>query len=178
MQSCHRSWSSAGRRGRRERHDQPLLHHKVRVYETQRLVFEQLTVAKTAVLDDPERAVREIDPVLDALLTHRLPAYVELPRDMVGVEVARPSVRDVIQPRATPSTPCVPQAAVQETLALLRAAERPVCLLGVEVGRFGLLDGLGAVERMGMPTAVTTILDKSAISEHNTPCSWGSTRVP
>jgi TPP-dependent 2-oxoacid decarboxylase len=156
----------SGAPGARERRDQPLLHHKVRVYETQQLVFEQLTVA-TAILDDPERATREIDRVLDALLTHRRPVYIELPRDMVAVEVARPTVPDAIRPRPPRGDPHVLTAALQETLALLRAAERPVCLLGVEVGRFGLLDaGRALVERMGMPTAVT-LLDKSAISEQH-----------
>src|SRR5262249_48244441 len=49
----------SGAPGLREQEDQPLLHHKVRFYGTQRLVFDQLTVAST-VLDDPETACREI----------------------------------------------------------------------------------------------------------------------
>src|SRR6185295_10976123 len=75
----------SGAPGAKERHDQPLLHHKVRYYETQRLVFDQLTVA-TAVIDEAERATHEIDRVLEALLMHRRPVYVELPRDMIAID--------------------------------------------------------------------------------------------
>src|SRR5215204_434002 len=46
-----------------ERLEHPLLHHKIRGFDTQKLVFEQVTAAST-VLDDPETACREIDRVL------------------------------------------------------------------------------------------------------------------
>jgi TPP-dependent 2-oxoacid decarboxylase len=61
-----------GAPGLAEQAKQPLLHHKVRAFETPRLVFDQLTVA-SAVLDDPTTACREIDRVLDALIRQKRP---------------------------------------------------------------------------------------------------------
>src|SRR5580658_418455 len=74
----------SGAPGMREREKNPLLHHKVRDFNTQKCVFEQLTVAST-VLDDPQTALQEIDRVLHAALRYKRPVYIELPRDMVSV---------------------------------------------------------------------------------------------
>jgi indolepyruvate decarboxylase len=154
----------SGAPGVREREEQPLLHHKVRFYETQRLVFEELTVAST-VLDDPTVACREIDRVLDAAVTHRRPVYIELPRDMVD-EPARRSAGPMVE-EAPETDPAVLAAAVDEVVERLRAARQPVALLGVGAARFGLLDeAMVVIERMHLPTAVT-LLDKSAISEQH-----------
>src|SRR5215813_3834523 len=55
----------SGAPGTNERAKNPLLHHKVRDFDTQLKVFEQLTVAAT-VLSDAQNALREIDRVLAA----------------------------------------------------------------------------------------------------------------
>src|ERR1700722_9471198 len=75
----------SGAPGMKEREKNPLLHHKVREFDTQKKVFEQLTVAST-VLGDPQTAFQEIDRVLHAALRYKRPVYIELPRDMVNVE--------------------------------------------------------------------------------------------
>src|SRR5438309_5266986 len=74
----------SGAPGVREREKNPLLHHKVREFDTQARVFKQLTVAST-VLTDPQTAFQEIDRVLHAALRYKRPVYIELPRDMVSV---------------------------------------------------------------------------------------------
>src|SRR5438093_7798640 len=74
----------SGAPGMKEREKNPLLHHKVREFDTQKKVFEQLTIAST-VLSDPQTAFQEIDRVLHAALRFKRPVYVELPRDMVTV---------------------------------------------------------------------------------------------
>src|SRR6478609_4797461 len=74
----------SGAPGMKERDKNPLLHHKVRDFDTQKKVFEQLTIAST-VLTDPQTAFQEIDRVLHAALRFKRPVYIELPRDMVGV---------------------------------------------------------------------------------------------
>src|SRR3954469_10545585 len=73
----------SGAPGMREREKNPLLHHKVREFDTQKKVFEQLTIAST-VLSDPQTAFQEIDRVLHACLRYKRPVYIELPRDMVN----------------------------------------------------------------------------------------------
>src|SRR3954451_170256 len=74
----------SGAPGTKERVKNPLLHHKVRDFDTQKKVFEQLTVAST-VLSDPQTAFQEIDRVLHAALRFKRPVYIELPRDLVAV---------------------------------------------------------------------------------------------
>src|SRR5260370_2121795 len=71
----------SGAPGMKEREKNPLLHHKVREFDTQKKVFEQLTIAST-VLSDAQTAFQEIDRVLHAALRYKRPVYIELPRDM------------------------------------------------------------------------------------------------
>src|SRR5512141_472226 len=72
----------SGAPGMKERQKNPLLHHRVREFDTQKKVFEQLTIAAT-VLSDPQTAFQEIDRVLHAALRYKRPVYIELPRDRV-----------------------------------------------------------------------------------------------
>jgi len=74
----------SGAPGMKEREKNPLLHHKVREFDTQKKVFDQLTIAST-VLSDPQTAFQEIDRVLHAALRFKRPVYIELPRDLVFV---------------------------------------------------------------------------------------------
>src|SRR5437867_7245667 len=70
--------------GIREREKNPLLHHKVREFDTQKRVFDELTCAST-VLRDPQTAFDEIDRVLHACNRFKHPVYIELPRDVVSL---------------------------------------------------------------------------------------------
>src|SRR6266581_2898576 len=72
----------SGAPGIKEREKNPLLHHKVREFDTQKRVFDQLTIAST-VLSDPQVAFEEIDRVFHAALRYKRPVYIELPRDQV-----------------------------------------------------------------------------------------------
>src|SRR3954469_21601727 len=72
----------SGSPGLSERARNPLLHHKVKGFETQFEVFEKITVA-AAVLDDPLYAFNQIDRVLEAAVRYKRPVYLEIPRDLV-----------------------------------------------------------------------------------------------
>ncbi len=84
----------SGSPGISERAHNPLLHHKVRTFDTQLKVFEQITVA-AAVLDDPLTAFSEIDRVLGAAVRYKRPVYLEIPRDRVHAQPVHtaPAVR-------------------------------------------------------------------------------------
>ncbi|MCW5559260.1 MAG: alpha-keto acid decarboxylase family protein, partial [Verrucomicrobiae bacterium] len=141
----------------------PLLHHKVREFDTQRRVFEQITVA-SAALEDPDTAFAEIDRVLHAALRYKRPVYLELPRDLI----AKPG-RPGHQPRQHHETsdPAVLQEALAEAVAWINSARQPVVLADVEVHRFGLHDELVRfIERAHLPVAAT-ILGKSVLSEQH-----------
>ncbi len=146
-----------------ERRRHPLIHHKVRTYDTQHRVFQQLTAA-TAVLDSPEHALREIDRVIGAVLRLKRPGYLEVPRDIVAQRVPR-----------VPPLPATPEASDPRTLAAalteatewIANARQPVIVLGVELYRFDLVEpAMRFVDRSGIPTTVA-LLDKSAIDERH-----------
>lgn len=153
----------SGAPGIREREKNPLLHHKVREFDTQKKVFEELTVA-TAVLDDPHTARAEIDRVLNAALRFKRPVYIELPRDVV-LQRASGAHRPAALPES--SDPLALREALAEATKMLKAARRPVILADVEVHRFGLQDKLlKLATRTNIPVAAT-ILGKSTIAEHH-----------
>jgi indolepyruvate decarboxylase len=150
-----------GSPGISERAKNPLLHHKVKGFETQFEVFQKITVA-SAVLDTPETALREIDRVLEAATRYKRPVYLELPRDLVSSPQMAPHRPPEGLP---PSDPEALREAVDEAATLLAKAQRPVILADVEIHRFGLQDDLlRLAESTGIPIA-TTILGKSVISE-------------
>ena len=151
----------SGAPGRGERVRSPLLHHRVRDFNTQRLMFEKVTVAAVA-LEDPVTAPAQIDETIEMCMRTKRPVYIELPRDMVDERCAGPVARRVESPR---SDPLALREALEETTAMLRAARRPVILAGVEIHRFGLQAALvHLVNRSGYPVAAT-LLGKSVISE-------------
>jgi len=151
----------SGAPGMNERDRNPLLHHKVRDFDTQRRVFEQITVANAA-LENPATALTEIDRVLHAAVRYKRPVYLELPRDLVAVPGrADHRVRDLHET----SDPLVLEEALAEATAMLNKASRPVILADVEVHRFGMQDDLlKFIEKTGIPVAAT-ILGKSVVAE-------------
>ncbi len=153
----------SGAPGVRERARNPLLHHKVRDFETQRRVFEEVTVA-SAVLENPDTALGEIDRVLHAALRYKRPVYLELPRDMVSATVredAPSSIREELTELAALAE------ALAEAAQMIAAARQPVIVADVELQRFGLQAELVRLaEKTGIPVAAT-ILGKSVISERH-----------
>ncbi len=63
----------SGAPGLKEREGNPLLHHRVRGFSTQRDVFSHITCAH-ASLDDPLTAYHEIDRVLDTVERYKRPS--------------------------------------------------------------------------------------------------------
>src|SRR6266850_7458070 len=110
----------SGAPGMKEREKNPLLHHKVREFDTQKKVFEQLTIAST-VLSDPQTALQEIDRVLHAALRYKRPVYIELPRDMAGVP-GHPHYRP--QELHETSDPDTLRAALAEAEGMVNAAKK------------------------------------------------------
>jgi TPP-dependent 2-oxoacid decarboxylase len=153
----------SGAPGMKEREKNPLLHHKVREFDTQKKVFDQLTVACT-VLSDPQIAFEEIDRVFHTALRFKRPVYIELPRDQV-LQKGDPHHR--VADRHERSDSKALKAAVAEAAEMIATARKPVILADVEVHRFGLQDQvLKLVERTGIPIAAT-VLGKSVIGEQH-----------
>src|SRR5215204_1321658 len=121
----------SGAPGMKEREKNLLLHHKVREFDTQKKVFDQLTIAST-VLSDPQIAFQEIDRVLHAALRFKRPVYIELPRDMVNV----PGIPHYRAPNLHEKSDAkVLRAALAEAVAMINGAKQPVILADVELHR-------------------------------------------
>ena len=151
----------SGAPGMKEREKNPLLHHKVREFDTQKKVFEQLTVA-SAILDDPQTAYQEIDRVLHAALRYKRPVYLELPRDRVGQRGIAHHRTPQFQKRS--DARCL-RAALAEAGRMINAARQPVILADVEVHRFSLQDQLLKLARRSNIPVAATVLGKSVIGE-------------
>ncbi|MDQ3440008.1 MAG: thiamine pyrophosphate-binding protein, partial [Planctomycetota bacterium] len=153
----------SGAPGRTDREKDPLLHHKVKTFETQRRVYDEVTVASATLLDE-ERAACEIVRCVEACLRHKRPVYIEVPHDMVDREIPIPNLS---APPEAPSDPETLRAALDETIGLLRAAKKPVLLAGVELHRFGLTDlAIKLAESLNIPIAAD-LLSKSAVAENH-----------
>src|SRR5918912_4613851 len=73
----------SGAPGIKERQKNPLLHHKVRDFDTQQKIFEHMTV-DSVLIDNPTTAAKDIDRVLSSAVRYKRPVYIELPRDRVS----------------------------------------------------------------------------------------------
>lgn len=127
-----------------------LLHHQAKALDSQMRVFREITCDQ-GVLDDPGAAPAVIARVLRACVEYARPVYLELPRDMVDVEVAPVP--------AGPPTPFEAEdvaACAEAILARMAGAGRPVLLPGVEVRRLGLEAKVAELaRRLDVPLATT-----------------------
>ncbi len=151
----------SGSPGLQERVNDPLLHHKVREFQTQREVFEKLCIAGTE-LSDPVFAFREIDRVLDAAMRYKRPVYIELPRDVVKVV---PQIGQTYHQVPMANSVQAAEEAADEAANMLSRAERPLILAGVELHRFGLQDKLLELAEMMQVPIAATLLGKSVVRE-------------
>lgn len=153
----------SGAPGRKDREKDPLLHHKVRTFDTQRRIYDEVTVASTVLLDE-ERAAAEIVRCVNACLRHKRPVYIEVPHDMVDREIPIALPPDAPPPSSDPG---VLKAVLDESLDMLRRAKKPVIFAGVELHRYGLTDlAIKLAERMNIPIAAD-LLSKSAVRENH-----------
>lgn len=151
----------SGAPGVDEKRSNPLLHHRVRDFNTQREVFEKITVA-SASLDDPLTAFREIDRCLAACQRYKRPVYLELPRDRVRTVCLHPN-----EPREDDavSDKQALREAVSEAAQMINSCKKPVIIAGVEMHRFGLGQELVKLAEQHQIPMCATLLGKSVVSE-------------
>lgn len=152
----------SGSPGIAERKNDPLLHHKIKTFNTQLEVFADITVAQS-VLSNPLTAGQEIDRVISEMIAYQRPGYIEVPRDMVDVDILDVEQALLIE------LPKVHQKrlelAVQEALNWLEASGDSVAIAGSMAVRRGLSkDLLNFTEFFGVPIASTS-LSKGVIPE-------------
>lgn len=140
-----------------------LLHHKVRTFDSQRRIYEEVTIANT-VLTDPETAAAEIMRVVDAVLEHCRPGYIEIPYDVVDMPIKAPTITNKPAPTSDAENLA---AMIEDAASMITAAKQPVIIADVELHRHGLTPlALAIAERFNIPIA-STLLSKSVISENH-----------
>lgn len=168
----------SGAPGIKECRKNPLLHHKVKDFDTQQRVFEHVTVG-SVVLDDSRTAVENIERVLSYARRYRRPVYIELPRDIVSSPLPILPLRqnDDVDFQTSISEEyktdiASMQEALEEAASMINSSRQPVIVAGVEIHRFGLQDKiLQLVGKTNIPV-VSTVLSKSVINEDH-PCYLG-----
>jgi indolepyruvate decarboxylase len=108
---------------RRRRAGRPAAAPPVRDFNTQREIFEKITVASTS-LDDPLTAFREIDRRLAACGAQR-PVYLELPRDRVRTKCLYP-VRTWRKSRSATTG----RARLDEAAEMINGCQKPIIIAG------------------------------------------------
>jgi indolepyruvate decarboxylase len=151
----------SGGPGINDRRLDPLLHHKVRTFDTQRRIFEEVTCA-TAVLLDAATAASEIMRVVEEVMAQCRPGYIEVPFDMVDQPIMLPHPRKAAAPVSDPENL---EACLKEAAEMIGGAKQPVIVADVELHRHGLTDlALTIAEKFNIPIAAT-LLSKSVIRE-------------
>ncbi|MBD0359896.1 MAG: alpha-keto acid decarboxylase family protein, partial [Nitrososphaeraceae archaeon] len=162
----------SGAPGIKERRKNPLLHHKVRDFDTQQKIFEHITV-DSVLVDNPRTAAKNIDRVLSSATRYKRPVYIELPRDKVSIPIYQ---EQYVDPSTTYSKTAKieegyetdmdsMQEALAEATAMINSSKQPVIIAGVEIHRFGLQDKLLQLTYKTNIPVVATVLSKSVISE-------------
>lgn len=151
----------SGAPGRKDRETDPLLHHKVKTFDTQRRVYEEVTCANTCLLDE-QTAASEIVRVVESCISQKRPVYIEIPHDIVDKPIPTKAITPPL-PRASDRDAL--SAVVAETMGLLAKAKKPVIYAGVELHRYGLADyAIKLAEKLNIPIAAD-LLSKSVIRE-------------
>jgi len=144
-----------------DRRGDALIHHKVKTFDTQRRIFDEVTCAST-VLMDAETAATEIMRVVDEVMTQCRPGYIEIPYDVVDMPIKVPALPN----RAAPTSDAENLVAmIEDAVELINASKQPVIIADIELHRHGLTDlALAIAAKYNIPI-VSTLLSKSIISE-------------
>ncbi len=144
------------------KHDS-LVHHKVRTFDTQRRIYDEVTVA-SAVLLDPETAAEEIIRVITEVQKQSRPGYIEVPYDIVDLPIRMPVIKNYPAPESDQENLVAALSEVSERIA---KSQRPVIVADVELHRHNLTPlALAIAQKFNIPVA-STLLSKSIISETN-----------
>lgn len=149
------------------KHD-PLVHHKVRTFDTQKRIYDEVTCAST-VLMDPDTAAEEIIRVVSAVRAQCRPGYIEVPYDVVDMPIKLPVIRNQPAPESDAENL---EAALSEAADIIKNAKQPVIVADIELHRHGLTDlAVDIAKKFNIPIA-STLLSKSIVPE-NTPLYIG-----
>ena len=139
------------------------VHHLVKDYESQRRVFDEVTVA-TAVLDNSDTAATEIDRIIQTVVRQKRPGYLEIPRDMTNIPIADPG-----EAASPPPEPEFNEETLAEALGeirrLISEAKKPVLYVGVGVRRQNLVEEVTKLAEAWGMAVVSSVMGKGTFPE-------------
>ena len=145
----------SGAPGISERENDPMLHHRVKDFDTQLRVFQDLTCDQ-AVLGNAHAAADEIDRVMACMVSEQRPGYLEVPRDMVTQVIAPPE--SSLHVHVPPVDEAALRHAVGDVMAHLRDASTAVIHAGAMVERRKLSKALYRLATTsGIPVASSSL---------------------
>ena len=145
----------SGAPGISERENDPMLHHRVKDFDTQLRVFQDLTCAQ-AVLGNAHAAADEIDRVMACMVSEQRPGYLEVPRDMISQVIAPPE--SSLHVHVPPVDEAALRHAVGDVVAHLRDASTAVIHAGAMVERRKLSESLYRLATTsGIPVATSSL---------------------
>ncbi|MGN6347572.1 MAG: alpha-keto acid decarboxylase family protein [Candidatus Nitrosocosmicus sp.] len=177
----------SGAPGINERKKNPLLHHKVKDFDTQKKIFENITI-ESVILDNPQTAMQEINRILSIVFKNKKPVYIELPRDItfqtaVCNNTDNITIRNIdnndskvyknleVENQSKPSylynhtDQKLRKKAIQESLSMINSSKMPLIIAGIEIQRFDLQKKLlQLIDKTNIPF-VSTISSKSVLDE-------------
>ncbi|MDA7641088.1 thiamine pyrophosphate-binding protein [Opitutaceae bacterium] len=138
-----------------ERKGEPMLHHRVKDFDTQLRVFTDLTCAQ-AVLNSPHNAASEIDRVIQTMISTQRPGYIEVPRDAVTWEIDTSA--ENIDPDLPPVDAEAQREAIEAVLTQLRGSDSAAIHAGASVERRDLGSALfDLATSLGIPVATSSL---------------------
>jgi indolepyruvate decarboxylase len=139
-----------------------LYSHSIGRDATDLKVFEQITELAVRI-DNVNQVSAVVDRALTAAITKKRPVYIEIAQNLWTINIADPGAT------LRPVQPVAGREAelARQILQLIKAAQRPALLLGVELQRFGLADPtVELINKLPARCAwATTVLAKSVIPE-------------
>ncbi len=138
-----------------ERESEPMLHHRVKDFDTQLRVFADLTCAQ-AVLNSPHNAASEIDRVIRTMISTQRPGYIEVPRDAVTWEIDASD--HTIDPHLPPVDAEAQREAIEAVLTQLRGHDSAAIHAGAMIERRDLGSSLfDLATSLGIPVATSSL---------------------
>lgn len=145
----------SGAPGMAERENDPMLHHRVKDFDTQLRVFEDLTCAQ-AVLGNAHAAADEIDRVMACMVSEQRPGYLEVPRDMIAHAIEPPE--SPLHIHLPPVDEAALRHALDDVVSHLRDARTAVIHAGAMVERRKLTESLFRLATTaGIPVATSSL---------------------
>ena len=115
-------------------------------------IYKELTVAQALLI--PENACQEIDRVLEACWSQKLPVYIQLPLDVQVLPAEAPTQKLALSEPVSDQTQLT--ALLERLLPLLSAAHRPAMLIDSPVRSYHLAELVESfANKSGIPFAAT-----------------------